>query len=714
MSTLDEKLSQLVKYQLPDFVRDNYETFQTFLVKYYEFSEQNTQVQYNIQKAKSFADIDETTDAFVEYFLSQYAYNLPKSIFLDQLNQVDGLVFNSVESKRAIAKRLTDYHGNKGNEGAIRLLFRLLFDEEIVFYYPKEDIFRPSDSDWEVTKTIFLYTPETEPKVINVSDYGGSKVTGLQSGASAVLDSLFSLKYPLNTPPVGNVVLYEMKIMNDTLSGTFDLGEVVQLTTGNLTTGGIDVVANVKFYNVISSFDIVDPGTGLVKDSPIYMIPVGDENFIGTITNVGRTGQIERISINYPIDLENEYNNQSNISLILLSGLTDYPGKFESTNDTSNVARIILTESGNSITHGLYKGNIANIEFTSGIVSGPNSFVVNSVISNKMFTVSNSLITPGVTGNVILKGRQANINPILGAIASYSGSFVDKNSHVSDIKRIQDSNYWQDYSYVIRANQSSYLWKDIIKKNIHPAGLKLISEVFLQIANAFTATSVIPPLPFDHVLLRIQITTPIPADIPTSVLNQYIMEVVSKPNRNYFKHSLTRFYNKSFDKFKFYNTTLKIQDVSNVTFDFVNQEGLITVPEVYISSEVYNGQANIILNSNFLTSSNWTLPPGITITNGNLSATTATGNVIQSFTANANAKYMATYEVLSSSAGTIALAANSTSSMFEFIGTNRSSPGKYIETFWIPSTTANIKLVATGFTGNVSNVYVKKLGLIKG
>ena len=157
MAELAEKLSSLVQDQLPDFVRDNYATFQAFLIAYYEFTEQNTEVQYAIQKSESYKDIDETIDSFVEYFIKDYAYNLPNSVFLNQQFQDINLTDNNIESKRAFAKHLLKYHSAKGSEGAAKLLFRLLFDDEITFYYPKDDLFKPSDGTWRTTKTIHLY-----------------------------------------------------------------------------------------------------------------------------------------------------------------------------------------------------------------------------------------------------------------------------------------------------------------------------------------------------------------------------------------------------------------------------------------------------------------------------------------------------------------------------------------------------------------------------
>ena len=43
-----------------------------------------------------------------------------------------------------------------------------------------------------------------------------------------------------------------------------------------------------------------------------------------------------------------------------------------------------------------------------------------------------------------------------------------------DIIRVQDSNFYQDYSYVVRVGQSINEWRDAIKSTVHPAWLECI------------------------------------------------------------------------------------------------------------------------------------------------------------------------------------------------------------------------------------------------
>jgi hypothetical protein len=66
----------------------------------------------------------------------------------------------------------------------------------------------------------------------------------------------------------------------------------------------------------------------------------------------------------------------------------------------------------------------------------------------------------------------------VGTIGTSVGSFNNDRGKVSNITmRIQDSRYYQDYSYVVRVGQSINLWRESIRQTIHPAGWNVFGEV---------------------------------------------------------------------------------------------------------------------------------------------------------------------------------------------------------------------------------------------
>jgi len=71
-----------------------------------------------------------------------------------------------------------------------------------------------------------------------------------------------------------------------------------------------------------------------------------------------------------------------------------------------------------------------------------------------------------------------NVRVRVNALTSQIGGFSGSDGQLSESsKRIQDSLYYQDFSYVIKVGQSINLYRDAVKKLLHPIGLALFGEV---------------------------------------------------------------------------------------------------------------------------------------------------------------------------------------------------------------------------------------------
>ena len=74
---ITEKISLLVESQFPQFIQNDYTTFIEFVEAYYRFLEQDQGALEIVQNAKSYSDIDSTTEAFVNYFLTKTYDSFP-------------------------------------------------------------------------------------------------------------------------------------------------------------------------------------------------------------------------------------------------------------------------------------------------------------------------------------------------------------------------------------------------------------------------------------------------------------------------------------------------------------------------------------------------------------------------------------------------------------------------------------------------------------
>jgi len=136
-----QSLSHLIANQLPDFVRTEYPVFVSFLEKYYEYLDQENQVNNFLLNYEKNFDINRTLNDFVPKFKNQYAQNFPLNATLDD---------------RRLIKFIKQFYEAKGSEKAIELLFRVLYNENVEFFYPSEQILRASDGIWVEDVTLKL------------------------------------------------------------------------------------------------------------------------------------------------------------------------------------------------------------------------------------------------------------------------------------------------------------------------------------------------------------------------------------------------------------------------------------------------------------------------------------------------------------------------------------------------------------------------------
>lgn len=92
-------------------------------------------------------------------------------------------------------------------------------------------------------------------------------------------------------------------------------------------------------------------------------------------------------------------------------------------------------------------------------------------------------VTGGTSGATatIFQSSPATITPVVGTLSTSEGVLTGADGRISESsKSIQDSKYFQDFSYVIKVGNSINIWRDAVKRILHPVGLALFGEVSVQ------------------------------------------------------------------------------------------------------------------------------------------------------------------------------------------------------------------------------------------
>jgi hypothetical protein len=137
----DLKNSILVSRQVPGFVREDHPQFVLFLEAYYEFLDQANGVNSKGKDLRYISDVDESLDDFEQQFFNSFLPFIPRDVEIN---------------KELIIKNIMSLYLSKGSEKSYRLLFRLLFGEEITIENPGRQILKASDGRW--TKENFIRT----------------------------------------------------------------------------------------------------------------------------------------------------------------------------------------------------------------------------------------------------------------------------------------------------------------------------------------------------------------------------------------------------------------------------------------------------------------------------------------------------------------------------------------------------------------------------
>ena len=129
----------------------------------------------------------------------------------------------------------------------------------------------------------------------------------------------------------------------------------------------------------------------------------------------------------------------------------------------------------------------ADETFTSNI-SGATGTVIDFTAPLLKFTATTSelvegdtITTSGSQTAIVAKADAMSGTVTINAGITTAGSYVNQDGHISEgSKKIQDSLYYQDFSYVIKVAQSINKWRDAIKRSVHPSGFYVTGEVNIQ------------------------------------------------------------------------------------------------------------------------------------------------------------------------------------------------------------------------------------------
>lgn len=530
----------------------------------------------------NYKTLESSVDKYVDYLREELYPSIPATYYGD---------------KRLVAQYFKDFYESKSNEQSYRFLFKLLYNEDIEFYYPGEDVLRVSDGNFEKTQIIRTVAIATGIDSLGAS-YDRDIFLFLNKTIRGKTSGFLANVVDIKKFFIGSREVAEMTLK--LVSGTFTAGEdIVDIDDENLVT---------TVYGIVSGVTIIDGGSGYedgdiititgdgseaqakvssIKESPISALTVntighgyqlnttatinntgtGGSGFIVKVTELANTysvtsgantytlGEISTVSIinrgegyfkkpsitlqdttisslgllsDKLITINNAGSNYGVGNTLVFTGgaganaagqiasvveTTTYDLLFEdgqqmlmdgSYDDIIKnedwavlgpIKRIELTNFGS----GYSSANLPSITISTTTGSSANLIATNVQGKNANVTVDTSNNITGIGSiraveitNFGINYSAANasasavgdgnaiLSPVISGLGIKEGVWLDDDGKV-DYKILQDSYYYQDYSYVIKSGLTFQTYSNTLKSIIHPAGLVYFGEI--QILN---------------------------------------------------------------------------------------------------------------------------------------------------------------------------------------------------------------------------------------
>jgi hypothetical protein len=339
------KTSILVAQQVPEYISDEYPLFISFLEAYYEFMEEAQGSQKNnvltlSKNMRYVSDVDASIGAFEKSFFNNFASLIPRDVEVN---------------KETLIKNVLPLYITRGNEKSFKLLFRLLFNDEVDVILPKNNVLRVSDGRWTVDNLLkletdirstytgtgsnntFILAQQVDSDAVEVyvndvlktinTDYtirkesrklvfnsapasntaikvvyddfdvtllNNRKITGQTSGATAIIESASKR---IITDRLNFGLPFELIIDKKTLSGIFTNGE--QVITDIIDPNGTKITLVADTFSILTSILVTGSGASYNVGDIVTILGGGATSAATAEVESVTAGLTNRIVVNY-------------------------------------------------------------------------------------------------------------------------------------------------------------------------------------------------------------------------------------------------------------------------------------------------------------------------------------------------------------------------------------------------------------------------------
>lgn len=435
---------------VPSDLRQPAEALIDLLEDYYSHINEVGQPSGEINSMVEARDIDVTKAAYLDLIQKEIASVIPKNIVANRVN---------------LYKNLARYYNVRGSKESIELFFKIIFQDNAEVYFPRKDMLIASDGVWlgNVQRPVY----STPPLFGVIGNGTGAKatVTTANGAIRRITVSDGGTLYPCPTASItgdGSNAVLEVYVAGGSIraitvvnggSGYTTASVVITGTNTTLATATAEIVAG-----EISSVTVTSSGAGY--DSPTVTITGNGTGATALAYCAG--GVIEHVQML-------TYGSGYSTASIAFGGATGSGAVAAATFVDGAITQVNPTSYGSGYT-------IAKVAL-NGIIAD------DSAPGSTYAQIVPNIERSGVDSGEIQSYRIADCGQgytIAGNFLGYStGTYNESRGFLSDNIKLQDSYFYQKFSYVIRTGNNFDTWSDTFNKLVHPAGMIFFGEILI-------------------------------------------------------------------------------------------------------------------------------------------------------------------------------------------------------------------------------------------
>lgn len=454
---MKNNLASILNYQLPEFIREDHQVFVAFLQAYFEHLEETGQIVDFLHRFSDNLDIHQADENFIEAFYTELAGTFKK----DPL----------IEKKRVI-NHIKDFYLAKGAEQSFNFIFTILFGEDVEINYPRIYMAKPSAGIYK-SENIVYTTADNLGSVVFDNETLTSSLEGVTSGAMAIVDTI--------EPVVQNEdVLYRIKLSS--YDKEFTIGEDVKIIIDNSTIyetvlpsiNGVDITnagTNYSTDDVITITNTISsPGDPDYRNGD-YARLVIDKVSKGGYTTFYRDGDpTHEIGASYPTG--------TNYAVGDLIYADPVPGSY----GHSFSAEVASVDGGGAITGiRIYNSGYNYTGKTTATVESATGSAADITLDGDIGAIESILVLDSGYNYP----QSDTVMTVSGGDGEFTGSLVYSSiyrqpekylsirNHPSSVSKLQDSFYYQQFSYTVGTFVKPGEYYDMIINNVHPVGAQM-------------------------------------------------------------------------------------------------------------------------------------------------------------------------------------------------------------------------------------------------